>query len=181
MMQRGGASKVVAVEANNRAFLKCLIVKQIFDLSNVEFLFGDFIRYMQEEEKRFDIVVDSGVLYHMTDPAKALHLMASASSNLMLWTHYFDKKLIDERGLSRYFDSEESRSYEGIDISLAKKKYLEAVEWQGFCGGSNDHAYWLTRESLFALLHRYGFKRIEVAFDAPDHPNGPAVALCATK
>src|SRR5687767_8820563 len=44
MMQQAGASKVIAVEANNRAFLKCLIVKQILNLTNVQFLFGDFNR-----------------------------------------------------------------------------------------------------------------------------------------
>ena len=41
MLHKAGASQVVAVEANSKAFLKCLIVKQIFDLTNVEFLFGD--------------------------------------------------------------------------------------------------------------------------------------------
>jgi hypothetical protein len=66
-------------------------------------------------------------------------------------------------------------------VSLARKNYLEAVKWEGFCGGSQDHAYWLTRDSLFTALDHYGFKTIEVGFDTPDHPNGPALALCATK
>jgi hypothetical protein len=96
--------------------------------------------------------------------------MASASPNLMLWTHYFDQKQIEERGLSRFYGPIESRSYEGLNISLARKNYLEAAKWQGFCGGAHDYAYWLTRDSLLALLKHYGFKRIEIAFDSPDHP-----------
>ena len=99
----------------------------------------------------------------------------------MIWTHYFDKKIMEERGLSHLFGPVESRSYSGLNISLAKKSYLEAVKWEGFCGGSSDHAHWLTRDSLLMLLKHHGFKRIEIAFDAPDHPNGPAVALCAIK
>ena len=51
MMQKGGASKVISVEANNRAFLKCLIVKQIFYLKKVDFLFGDFNKYLQDKDK----------------------------------------------------------------------------------------------------------------------------------
>jgi 2-polyprenyl-3-methyl-5-hydroxy-6-metoxy-1,4-benzoquinol methylase len=181
MMQQAGASKVIAVEANNRAFLKCLIVKQILNLTNVQFLFGDFNRYLEQEERLFDIVIASGVLYHMTNPVRALNLMSSASRNLMLWTHYFDQKEIEERGLSSFYAPVESRSYAGLNISLAKKSYLEAVKWEGFCGGAHDYAYWLTRDSLLALLKHYGFKRIEIAFDSPDHPNGPALALCAMK
>lgn len=181
MMDRAGASKVTAVEANNRAFLKCLLVKQIFDLKSVDFLFGDFNRYLEQQERRFDIAIASGVLYHMTNPIRALNLMSSASSNLMLWTHYFDQQQIDERGLSRYYAPVETRAYQGLTISLAKRSYLEAVKWEGFCGGANDYAYWLTRESLMALLDLFGFKRIEIAFDSPDHANGPALALCAMK
>ena len=69
MMQKAGASKVISVEANNREFLKCLIVKQMLDLKNVKFLFGDFNRYLEQQERRFDVVVASGVLYHMTNPS----------------------------------------------------------------------------------------------------------------
>ena len=73
-------------------------------------------------------MVASGVLYHMTNPVRALQLMASASPNLMLWTHYFDQKQIEKRGLSRFCGPIESRSYEGLNISLARlPHYARAV------------------------------------------------------
>lgn len=181
MMQRAGASKITAVEANNRAFLKCLIIQKIFGLENAEFMFGDFNKYLEMEKRHFDIVIASGVLYHMINPVQALESITSSTHNLMLWTHYFDQRMIDERGLSEYFEPVESQSFDGNNVFLAKRKYLEAVKWEGFCGGANDHAYWLTRDSLFTLLEHYGFRRIEIAFESLDHPNGPALALCATK
>jgi hypothetical protein len=48
MMERAGAT-VTAIEANQRAFLKCLIVKDAFHLKS-EFLFGDFRPYLSALE-----------------------------------------------------------------------------------------------------------------------------------
>ena len=54
MMERAGAT-VTAIEANQRAFLKCLIVKDAFHLKS-EFLFGDFRPYLSALEPRsFDL------------------------------------------------------------------------------------------------------------------------------
>jgi hypothetical protein len=38
MLERLGAASILAIEANTRAFLKCLIVKELFDLRRARFL-----------------------------------------------------------------------------------------------------------------------------------------------
>ena len=64
MLDRAGAASVTAVEANTRAYMKCLIVKELLGLKVSKFLLGDLNAYMEETTERFDLCVASGVLYH---------------------------------------------------------------------------------------------------------------------
>ncbi len=40
MMHQAGAKHITAVEANSRAFLKCLLVKELYQLNRTSFLHG---------------------------------------------------------------------------------------------------------------------------------------------
>ena len=40
MLDRAGASEVVAIEGNTRAFLKCLITKELLSMPSARFLVG---------------------------------------------------------------------------------------------------------------------------------------------
>jgi hypothetical protein len=64
---------------------------------------------------------------------------------------------------------------------LHRRDYQEALQWKGFCGGSSDYAHWLTRKGLLSAIEALGFSNIDISFDAPDHPNGPALAICAKR
>jgi hypothetical protein len=68
MLQRMNAKKIVSIEANTRAFLKCLCIKEIFNLDCVKFKLGDFIQFLEKTNSKFDLVFASGVLYHMLEP-----------------------------------------------------------------------------------------------------------------
>lgn len=48
IMSSMGAAHVTAIEANSHAYLKCLIVKEILALKNVNYLLGDFDLYLEE-------------------------------------------------------------------------------------------------------------------------------------
>jgi hypothetical protein len=41
-------------------------------------------------------------------------------------------------------------------------------------------ATWLTVQSLRDLLRASGYKQVDVIYDDPAHPNGPAVTIGAT-
>src|SRR4029078_11707063 len=45
MMHEGGAKSITAVEANSRSLLKCLCVKEVFNLDRAQFLYGDALAY----------------------------------------------------------------------------------------------------------------------------------------
>ena len=179
MMQNFGAKSITAIESNQRAFMKCLGIKEIFNLDRVHIQLGDFVPFLNETEKRFDAVVVSGVLYHMTDPISVLSKIARVSDNLFFWTHY----LIEEFGAknSQIFEIPHSfdlGSFTGIG---AKRYYRQSLEWRGFCGGSEPFAVWLTKDTILNHLKSLGFTKIKIHVDAVDHPNGPAMSFSAQR
>jgi 2-polyprenyl-3-methyl-5-hydroxy-6-metoxy-1,4-benzoquinol methylase len=63
-----GADRIIAIEANAEAFLKCLIVKEILQTPRCRFLLGDCLKFLQESHDQFDMIFCSGILYHMENP-----------------------------------------------------------------------------------------------------------------
>jgi SAM-dependent methyltransferase len=182
MLHNAGAREIVAIEANTRAFLKCLCVKEIFDLSRAHYLLGDFVAYLEQDTSRYDAVIASGVLYHMPDPVALLELIAKVTGKVMLWTHYYDAAVLGaNRKLAHKFETPHSFVRGGVTYEGSTQSYKDALNWVGFCGGSRPTSLWLTRDSLTRALTTFGFSRIDVAFDDPSHPNGPALAICAQK
>jgi hypothetical protein len=180
MMHNGGAKEITSIEGNTRAFLKCLCVKEIFGLASAHFMLGDIEAYIDTARDRFDLCVASGVLYHFKDPAGFLRDVRKLSDILFLWTHYFDSEIIASLGdQAKQFEPSTTYTLESCQFEAAKRHYGSALDWAGFCGGSDKWSLWLTRPSLFALLDHFGFDQIEVEFDHPDHPNGPAFAVIA--
>jgi Protein of unknown function (DUF1698) len=181
MLSLMGAREIVAVEANTRAFLKCLCIKELFQLDRARYLLGDCVSYLESSEDQFDVVLASGILYHMTDPVNLLALAAQKAPILMGWTHYYDEARIASRGLSRKFEGLAPFTSCGIAVEASRQWYLRATRWSGFCGGSAPQSLWLSRPSLFHALDRVGFKNVVVGYEDPDHINGPALAFVATK
>ena len=178
---------VLAVEANIGAFLRCLAVKNQFDL-RAKFLLGDFNK-LNTEKSQFDLVLASGVLYHMADPVSFLEKFSRCSDKLFLWTHYFEsdlslwninlKEQLDN-GKWNYKDPEVVR-YKDIDVKIIRQQYGESLGWTGFCGGPEDYSYWIDKDDLLQLLKALGYRKIDLAFDEPAHQNGPSFCVYACK
>lgn len=182
MLERAGAAEVVAVEANTRSFLKCLCVKEVFGLQAVRFRLGDCVSFMERDSGGWDMVFASGILYHMKDPMGFLSLLPKMGPRLLLWSHYFDESVI--RGtpaLAHKFGPLERSSRDGFPYEFVEQSYKEALQWSGFCGGSAETSLWLTRDTILGFLRHLGYGRIEVSFETPDHPNGPAFAVYAER
>ncbi len=179
MIERAGARRVVAVEANGRAFLKCLAVKETFCLDRSRFLFGDFLRYLEVCEETFDVAIACGVLYHLRDPQNLFRLLRRACRGpVFLWTMVWSEAIAtDHPRLHRNFGrSRKELLPSGKVITLHRHEYRQMFATR-FWGGNHSYAEWMSREDVIAAAESAGYKVKEIAFDEPRHPNGPAFAL----
>jgi SAM-dependent methyltransferase len=182
MLEWAGAAEVTAIEANSRAYLKCLITKETLGLKNVRFLCGDLMEYLRAHPPRFDVVLAVGVLYHMRQPAEMLLRLAKITDRVVIWTQYFDADRIDARpDLKKRFPSHHAAEWDGFRCTHHRYEYLEALNWTGFCGGSAPYAHWLTKADILACLRHGGFDDIRVTLDQPEFQNGPAFLLSASR
>ena len=94
LLDRLGAKSVTAVEANSRAYLKCLLAKETLGMPRVRFLLGDCLEYLRAPGPRFDAAVACGILYHLTNPVELIELLAKRCDALFLWTVYFDPEFV---------------------------------------------------------------------------------------
>jgi SAM-dependent methyltransferase len=178
MLQDLGAASVTSVESNSISFLKCLTVKNIFQL-NTSFLLGDFREYIKEckiKNIKYDIVLASGVLYHMTNPVELLRDISDVTEVVYIWTHYYSKTRTDTH---KRFDKKPVLL--DSQYSAYKHYYRKALKLKGFCGGTLPYSLWLERDALLEGLQNVGFKSIEILNEGFDHPSGNEISLVASK
>jgi hypothetical protein len=167
MLERAGAASVVAIEANSRAFLRCLIVKNLLELDKTKLLFGDFVSYL-EKQPTFDVVLASGVLYHMQNPLALLVLVTRAAPTIMVWTHYYDLGAVDEPIRAKFATRPTELSYEGYHATGYEYRYGDALAWTGFCGGPRHTATWLEWPEIVRILQSLDFEiRAQQLIDSP--------------
>lgn len=186
MLENAGAN-ILSIEANKGAFLRCLIVKNYLQLKS-KFLLGDFEK-LDLEGKQFDLVLASGVLYHMRDPINLLKALSKITDSIFLWTHYFEpnlslwnKNLIGQLNSGKWdLDNPVIVNVHGLQVKTIKQSYRESLGWSGFCGGTDIYSNWVYREDLLSALKLFGFHKLEISFDDVSHPNGPAFCVLAQK
>jgi hypothetical protein len=181
MLHMAGAKKITSIEANTKAFLKCLCVKEIFSLNRANFLLGDFVPFLHSVNRQFDVCLASGVLYHMTDPLLLLDSLSKVADSLVLWTHYYDKMIAEKSADRHRFEEPEIIEWREQNFTLHKRHYGEALDWGGFCGGSKSFAKWMTRDGILTSLKTLGYSSLKIAFETRNHPHGPCFAVCAQK
>jgi len=177
MMEQDGA-QVTAIEANQRAFLKCLIVKNALSMK-AKFLYGDFRPFLASTQDSFDLVTAVGVLYHMMEPAKLLADISRVTDAFFVWTHYYDARLLSDNRV--HFDpAPRTQTVNGKSYEVYLQNYLTSVVRPGFCGGTAATSVWMTREALLDCVGNLGFDTT-IGAETPDHPNGPAIVFLARR
>jgi len=183
MLERGGASSVTAIEANNNAYLKCLVVKELLAMDRCSFLYGDVVSYLEQRETDFDVCWCAGILYHMVDPVRLLELISGRASRLYIWTHYYDESVIaadpaKQRPFAKGITTV-ARSG-GFDHTLHRHDYGRAPGLRQFWGGNQPFSNWLELDAILGALEHLGWKSIETSIEA-ENPHGPAVNLTAVR
>ena len=183
MLERAGVAYVLAIESNARAFLKCLVTKELLGLDRTSFEFGDFVPYLRRRERTFDVSIASGVIDHLREPGPVIaDLCAATSQAIFVWSQYVDDEVIAGRPeLHRKFGDRRTVTVDGADYQLVEYRYLDALDEARFCGGGAPTSSWLTLDGLLGAFSRNGFGAIEILSDDRQHPNGPAITFLARR
>lgn len=181
MLEQAGAREIVAIEGNKRAYLKCLIVKELFRLQRSRFLCGDIIESLREDKTSYDLSVASGVLYHMHNPVELIALLAKrCRKHVLIWTHYFDNDITPTTHLKEARERGGiPAEFVGFQHTLYRYEYRAALDWRGFCGGSSSYCHWMRRDEILGCLEYFGFGDFRIGFDDVGNPNGPSFAVIA--
>lgn len=184
MLEKAGAKSIIAIDANTRSFLKCLITKEIFNLKKSKFMLGDFCEYFNylDSDKKFDLILASGVIYHMKNPIKLISDIGKHTDKVFIWTHYYCPEIINNcENIKLKFGNFIKLEAEGFSCDVCRYEYQEALSYTGFCGGSDSYSYWMKKDDMIMCLKYFGFKNIIIGSDHHNHPNGPAFTLLCTK
>jgi 2-polyprenyl-3-methyl-5-hydroxy-6-metoxy-1,4-benzoquinol methylase len=152
---RQGAA-VVGIEGREMNLAKARFVKEVLGLERLEFQLDDVRNLRVERHGLFDVVLCSGILYHLTTPDvfEFLENIARCCTRLAVFNtqvstaprvavthrdrqyhgHYFYEHLPENRG--------------GVD---------ESATWASL---DNSHSFWFTRPSLANVLSEVGFTTV---------------------
>lgn len=181
MAQQAGASRVVGVEANRMAFLKCLVTKELLDLGRCSFECGEVNAYLSATNERFDVCIACGILYHMVEPVRLVDLISRTASQLVVWTHIYDEAALGNPNLAGKLSAAQEADYEGFRYHVHRHSYGLDSRMSGFFGGTAGYSNWLPRADLMRALEHFGWSNVEVSFEDLAHPNGPSLALVAER
>jgi hypothetical protein len=178
LIDRLGARQITAIEANARAYLKCLIAKEVLGMPRVRFQFGDALVHLRTPGARYDIAVACGILYHLVNPVELFELLAARCDALFLWTVFYDPEFVARNPVpGAKFSEAIAMEHDGFRHTVHRFDYGPALDWKGFCGGGDSFSYWMEKPEILAALARYGFTEVRTEHEPNVH--GSALMLAA--
>jgi len=171
LAQRG--ADVVGFEARAKNLEKAQLLKDHFELSNLEFVLADVKSFSRDRFGLFDAVLALGILYHLDSPAAWLRQVSAATRKLLIVDSHFAPSdsgslaLIDPR-ISSLSPIEKMNhhgtAYEGRwFFEYGDNVDPEPQLWASY---SNRSSFWLTKESLLLAMLHAGF---DLVFEQHDY------------
>jgi SAM-dependent methyltransferase len=160
LAQRGAT--VVALEGRAASCERARWVTARLGLDSIRFEVADVRAADITAYGRFDLVLNSGLLYHLDAPWELLARLAGVAPLMFIWTHY----ALDDRATERVVVG-------GTELRGARQREFGP---QDPLSGLQPTSFWPTRDSLTTMLRLTGWS--EVASDVqPAHPDGPGITL----
>jgi len=158
-LRRAGL-EVLGVEGRAENFAKCLLIKDFYKaLGGLDFLLSDVRAF--EPVQAFDVVVCSGLLYHLDDPASyigQLGTLTMPGGMLYLDTHVAPAE--DELAQSAFVaELSPFKTTNSGDCEIRYREYRENVALPESSIG-NAVSLWMDTASHLQLLARAGFGRV---------------------
>lgn len=168
ILQRLGAKEIIAVEARKENFLKCLIVKNAFNLDSCKFLFGDLNLILSSLSGGFDLCLALGILYHLRDPVSVIYRIAQLAASAFVWTHY---------------STEEFPQGPLVKIRhngcVYRGKYVKE-DTGYYLSGLQEKSFWIFEDDILKAVKEAGFNNVEL-IQKERHEHGPAMTFLASK
>jgi 2-polyprenyl-3-methyl-5-hydroxy-6-metoxy-1,4-benzoquinol methylase len=149
---RRGAN-VVALELRERNLVKSRFAKDVLRLDTLEFVKDDVRNFTVEKYGTFDVVLASGILYHLDVPDifTFVENVARACTGITI----IDTQIGVEPDESFVY---KGNTYSGWHFTEYESNPTpEEVEQKNWMSVGNVRSFWLTRASLFNLMHEAGF------------------------
>ena len=162
-----GAREVVGVEVRELNYRRCQLLKRCLQLTNVRFIREDVRNLDEDALGSFDVVFAQGILYHLDDPLSFLSGVSRLTSGFALIDTHIARRDSWAHGCSpvltkRSFGSGvyEGRYFDEYPPSSSREE-IEKLLWASH---GNPASFWLTEESLVAMLSEVGFKYVSKVY-----------------
>ena len=166
-------AEVTAIEGNPNCYLKCLVVKEVLGMK-AKFFVGDFLQYLATPGTSFDLIMASGVLYHMVNPIELIYLLSTRTSNVYVWSHYWKEGIPSRRWFA------ERVAFGGFECTGYRRYYVrDEHSTRGYMGGLGGWSVWLPLESITAAFRHFGLSEITLHAHEEEHSEGPAISFSA--
>jgi hypothetical protein len=155
------------IEAREQNLEKCRLVKEHFNLPNLQFVKDDVKNFGVENYGEFNIVLALGIAYHLDNPVQWLQQIAhTVKDMLFIDTHYAPSDapaLPLLRPSLQHLGELESVTFDNQNFSgrwffeYDENTDAESQLWASY---SNNKSFWLTKESLLLAIQHAGFDLI---------------------
>jgi 2-polyprenyl-3-methyl-5-hydroxy-6-metoxy-1,4-benzoquinol methylase len=159
-------ARVTGIEIRESNVKKAELVNEILGHSNLNFICDDVRNVSVSKNGTFDIVICSGMLYHLTTPDvfQLIENMHSVANRMVIIdTHISLKPSSKVKYNGKEYDGHFITEHAENDSSDVKnKRYLASID--------NNQSFLFTRPSLMNFLETVGFSSVYECFN-PSHLN----------
>lgn len=167
---------VIAIEGRETNNAKARAAANALGVTNVEFVTDDVRNLMEERYGTFDVVLCSGILYHLPgeDGCRLIETIAGLCSKLVIVD-----TVIGMKDLARV--KWKGRDYHGVIFNEHSNTDTVATRLERpWASLDNNTSFWMTKPSLLNLLRDVGFTTVsEVLRPASFFDNCDRVTLAA--
>lgn len=158
LLSKMGAKEIISLEGRVDNYIKCCVVKNIYDLNNAKYYLDDCRNVSVDRYGKFDIALVAGVLYHLDNPHIMFKKLSNVADTLVVATHYADT-------------NSPSTSAEHREIVTSEGSYRGKIYKEGTIedpnSGLQSESFWPYEEDLIRMCKNAEYKNIEIVKKNP--------------
>lgn len=180
LMSKAGAREIIAIEANARAYLKCLVAKEVMGIERANILLGDALPFLAAPPRRFDLGVACAFLNHFVDPLEVVEGLARCCDAVFIWNVVYHPSLFERQPELRPSFGPPVDAVRGeFKHRLFPMFYGDGIDYRQFWGGTKPSCCWMESDEILRALRHFGFANHRHSLE--DNPFGKALSVVATR